>query len=97
METRLRMVLVLARLPRPAAQVAIHNSRGNFAGRVDLHYPAHRLGIEYDGGVHKDRLAEDNRRQNLLLEAGVRLLRFTAADVRSRPEIVVGQVRAMLV
>lgn len=96
MESRLRMVLVGAGLPRPAAQVEIHDSRANFVGRLDLYYPDHRLGIEYDGALHKDQLAEDNRRQNLLLGAGVRLLRFTAADVLSRPEIVIGQVRAML-
>jgi very-short-patch-repair endonuclease len=96
MESRLRMLLVLGGLPRPKAQVSIHNRWGRFAGRPDLYYEAQKLGIEYDGGVHRDRLAEDDRRQNRLLDAGVRLLRFTAGDVLGNPESVVSQVRLAL-
>ena len=96
MESRLRVLLVLAGLPRPRAQVAIHDDSGRFAGRLDLYYDRHRLGIEYDGAVHRDSLARDDRRQNRLLNAGVRLLRFTAPDVLGDPGSVVTQVRAML-
>lgn len=95
MESRLRMLLVLTGLPRPEAQVAIRNGN-SFAGRVDLYYRSHRLGLEYDGGTHRETLTEDNRRQNLLLEAGVRLLRFTASDIYIRPDVVVRQVRTAL-
>jgi len=56
----------------------------------------HRLGLEYDGGVHRDALVDDNRRQNRLLRAGVTLLRFTAADVLGNPGAVVFQVRSLL-
>jgi very-short-patch-repair endonuclease len=96
MESRLRMLLVLARLPRPVAQVSIQDDRGKFVGRPDLYYKAQRIGIEYDGAIHRTSLAEDNRRQNLLLGAGVRLLRFTAADVMHRPDAIVNQVRSLL-
>jgi Protein of unknown function (DUF559) len=96
MESRLRLLLVLAGLPKPVAQVSIHDDAGKFAGRPDLYYEKQRLGMEYDGAIHRTSLAEDNRRQNLLLSAGVRLLRFTAVDVIQRPETVVSQVRAML-
>ena len=95
METRLRMALVIAGLPRPEAQVPIYDERGLFVGRPDLYYSDCKLGIEYDGGFHRESLPEDNRRQNRLLEAGVTLLRFTAADVLSRPATVVAQVRAV--
>jgi very-short-patch-repair endonuclease len=54
------------------------------------------LVVEFDGANHRDRLVEDNRRQNLIINAGFRLLRFTAADIRGRPEVVVAQVRAAL-
>jgi hypothetical protein len=54
------------------------------------------LGLEYDGDTHRASLAEDNRRQNRLLLAGVRLLRFSAADVLRRPDSVVIQVRNAL-
>ena len=95
MESRLRMLLVLARLPRPEAQVSIRDGH-RFLGRVDLYYSEQRLGLEYDGGTHRDNLVDDNRRQNRLLQAGIRLLRFTAADIYSTPDLVVGQVRAAL-
>jgi hypothetical protein len=96
MESRLRILLVLAGLPRPAAQAELTDGRGHFLGRVDLYYPAHRLALEYDGDVHRAALVSDHRRQNRLLAAGYRLLRFTAADVYGRPEAVVGQVRVAL-
>jgi len=96
MESRLRVVLVLAGLPRPCAQVDATDERGRFIGRLDLYYPEHRLGIEYDGETHRDRLVADNRRQNRLLAAGYRLLRYTAADIYKRPGAVVAEVRAAL-
>jgi very-short-patch-repair endonuclease len=96
MESRLRMLLVLGGLPRPKAQVSLNDSEGGFVGRMDLYYPEYRLGIEYDGAVHRVSLAEDNRRQNRILAAGFHLLRFTAGDVLHRPDSVTAQVRAML-
>ena len=96
MESRLRMLLILGGLPRPKAQVSIHDRTGQFVGRPDLYYESCRLGIEYDGTGHRASLVEDNRRQNRLLGAGVRLLRFTAPDVLSNPDWVVGQVRAYI-
>src|SRR5882672_11653190 len=96
METRLRMVMVLGGLPRPEAQVSVHDGRGRFLGQPDLYYPEHRLGLEYDGGSHRTSLAEDNRRQNRLLAAGIRLLRFTAGDVLNNPDSVTRQVRSVL-
>jgi len=96
MESRLRMLLVMARLPRPQAQVSLHDPAGRFLGRPDLFYPAHKLGLEYDGGTHRDNLVEDNRRQNRLQNGGIRLLRFTAADIFQTPESVIDQVRSAL-
>ena len=96
MESRLRMVLVLGRLPRPRAQVPIHDPSGRFVGRPDLYYESARLGIEYDGEIHRSTLVEDNRLQNRILQAGIRLLRFTAPDVLGNPSSVVAQVSLAL-
>jgi hypothetical protein len=96
METRLRLLLVLASLPRPQAQVPLSDANGRFLGRADLFYPKARLAIEFDGGHHRHRLVEDNRRQNLLLNAGYALLRFTGADILGQPDLVVAQVGAAL-
>jgi hypothetical protein len=96
METRLRLLLVLAGLPRPEVQVSLCDRDGRFLARPDLFYPVQGLALEYDGVNHRDRLAADNRRQNRLLDAGYRLLRFTAADVLEDPGSVVDLVTRAL-
>lgn len=96
METRLRWLLIQAGLPRPEVQATLRDDAARFVGRVDLYYPDARLVLEYDGDNHRQRLVEDNRRQNMLINAGYRLLRFTAADIHSRADVVVAQVRAGL-
>jgi hypothetical protein len=96
METRLRLLLVLAGLPRPEAQIPLHDEAGRFVGRPDLYYPLHRLAIEYDGSTHRESLTADNRRQNRMINAGYRLLRFSAADVLSAPDSVVSLVKQVL-
>ncbi len=96
METRLRLLLVLAGLPRPETQVSLFDEQGRFLGRPDLYYRSHRLALEYDGATHRDTLTGDNRRQNLLVNAGYRILRFTADDVLRNPDSVVTQVRQAL-
>jgi 8-oxo-dGTP pyrophosphatase MutT (NUDIX family) len=93
METRLRWLLIEAGLPRPQVQSELRNAEGRFLGRADLDYPSARLIIEYDGANHRDRLVEDNRRQNALLNAGFKLLRFTVAD---RAEVITALVRQAL-
>ena len=92
METRLRIELVRARLPRPCVQTELHDASGRFLGRADLYYPDRRLVIEYDGENHKDRLISDDRRQNALVNAGYHVLRFTVADLKI-PGSAAAQVR----
>jgi very-short-patch-repair endonuclease len=96
METRLRWLLIQAGLSQPEVQTHLHDGKGRFIGRADLYYPAAKLILEYDGGIHRERLVEDDRRQNLLINAGFRVLRFTAADIYTRPEVVEAQVRGAL-
>jgi very-short-patch-repair endonuclease len=96
MESRLRMVLVLSGLPRPRVQVELHDAAGRFLARPDLLYPTGRLAIEYDGDNHRERLVDDNRRQNRLQRAGYTLLRYTAADVYGRSSAIIEDVRGHL-
>lgn len=96
MESRLRMVLVMAGLPRPEVQVPLYDKAGQFCGRVDMYYPSHRLCLEYDGRTHKDSLVDDSRRQNRLLAAGYQIYRFASADVWDNPQRVVALVRGLL-
>src|SRR5207302_10800471 len=67
METRLRVLLVLAGLPRPEVQVSIQDDEGRFLDRPVLLYRRQHLAFEYDGGNHRERLVDDNRRQNGLV------------------------------
>lgn len=97
METRLRMILVLAGLPRPVAQFEVRDRKsGRLCGRVDLAYPAIRLGIEYDGRFHRDQWPDDIRRQNRLRAEGWTLLRYTATDLRTHPTLIITQIRTAL-
>jgi len=92
METRLRLQLIKARLPRPEVQVDLYDDYGRFLARADLYYPDVRLVIEFDGQNHRDRLVPDLRRQNALVNAGYHILRFTAPDVLTH-SAVASQVR----
>ena len=92
METRLRWLLIQAGLPHPEVQTELCGG----AFRADLYYPQARLVLEYDGGNHRERLVEDDQRQNRLVTAGFHVLRFTATDVYRRPAAVVSDVRAAL-
>lgn len=96
METRLRWLLIQAGLPQPEVQANLCDDSGRHIGRVDLYYPSARLVLEFDGGNHRDRMVDDNRRQNLLVNAGYRVLRFTASDAYGRTGVIVDQVRVAL-
>jgi very-short-patch-repair endonuclease len=54
METRLRMLVVLAGLPEPVVNHKIRWADGRVRFRFDLSFPAARLVIEYDGWQHVD-------------------------------------------
>ncbi len=54
METRLRLLIVLAGLPEPEVNIEIHNEFGDIVRRIDLGYRAAKLGLEYDGRQHAE-------------------------------------------
>lgn len=97
-ETRLRLVLVRSGLPRPVAQHPVIGDDRRILW-LDLAYPEHRLGIEYDGGDHfatPDAARADARRHTRLVTAGWRVLRYTADDMRQAPDRIVAEVRGAL-
>jgi very-short-patch-repair endonuclease len=55
MESRLRMLIVLAGLPEPRVNFQVH-ADGRVLYRFDLCYPEPRLIVEYDGRQHRDDL-----------------------------------------
>ena len=54
METRLRMLMVLAGLPEPVVNHIQYDAMGGWARRFDLSYPDLLLVIEYDGRQHAE-------------------------------------------
>jgi very-short-patch-repair endonuclease len=99
METRVRLLLIRARLPRPEVQVEVRSAEGHFIGRVDLGYRRWKIAIEYEGDHHRERhqYQQDVTRLNDLRDNGWLVLRFTAHDVFRTPDRLVRRVaRAIL-
>lgn len=99
-ETRTRLVLVDAGLPRPQTQIVVI---GNFAGRryakVDMGYEDFKIGVEYDGEQHwtnPEQYAYDIDRHADLLARGWVIIRVSAEMLRYRPQVVVARVCAAL-
>lgn len=94
MESRLRLLLVLAGLPHPEVNAPVCDEDGGWLAEADLLYRALRIVIEYDGRVHLGDVQRraDLRRRNLLTGADYLVLHFTADDVLRHPELVVQQV-----
>jgi very-short-patch-repair endonuclease len=97
-ETRLRLLLVAARLP-VRAQVQISEGAAVFA-RVDL-LVEDRVVVEFDGAVKYSgdvsgrTLFEEKRREDRLRELGFEVVRVTWADLE-RPLIVLDRIRAAM-
>jgi hypothetical protein len=58
METRLRMLIVLAGLPEPKVNHKVYYADGRLRYRFDLSYPNLKIVVEYDGRQHRADLAQ---------------------------------------
>ncbi|MFI6266749.1 hypothetical protein [Micromonospora sp. NPDC051006] len=96
-ESRTRVRLVLAGLPRPVTQFVVAEA-GRFIARLDLAWPEFRVAIEYDGLWHDDseQFHRDRRRLNRLLGAEWIVLHLTAKRLRDDFEGFLAEVRAAL-
>ncbi len=95
MESRIRTRLALGGLP-PQVQFPVTACGRCF--RLDLAYPAVRLGVEYDGGHHRtaEQARRDLEREAMLAAAGWKIIRFDAWTVLNRPRLLVARTRAEL-
>lgn len=95
METRLRMLLVLAGLPEPEVNLRIHDDFGNVLLRLDLSYPSVKLAVEYDGRQHaerQDQWERDLDRREELDHGEWRLLVVTSRGIYKEPGRTVERV-----
>ncbi len=82
----------------PQLQVPIYDLAG-FIGRVDFLFEAAALVVEADGyasHASAEAFQSDRRRQNALLCAGFRVVRFSWQDVTGRPDYVIATVQHLL-
>lgn len=95
LELRLLRLLRKHRLPQPVAQLKIRRDT-TVVARVDFAYPLIKLAIEADGYRYhggNDAWKRDLDRRNALTALGWHVIHVTWADLASRPETVVEQVR----
>lgn len=88
METRLRMLLVLAGLPEPVVNHKVRDEDGTVVRRFDLSYPQVRVLIEYDGRHHVERESQWHRdlaRRETNDGAGWRSIVVVSSDVFGSP------------
>lgn len=88
METRLRMLIVLAGLPEPEVNHLVFDEAGRLVRRFDLCYPGLNLLIEYDGRQHAedpDQWHSDIYRREDLDRWGWRLVVVTHRGIYHRP------------
>lgn len=96
METRVRLLIVLAGLPRPEPQLIILGRRGEFVARVDLGYEAQRYIVEYDGAFHWEQRRADDRRRDAMRDLGWTVLIVSREDYYDTPDLIVAKVRRAL-
>jgi Protein of unknown function (DUF559) len=100
METRIRLLVVLAGLPEPQVNLIIRDEDGAWVWRFDLCYEQWKLIIEYDGRQHaldEDQWGGDIDRREQLDQRGWRLLIVRAGGVYNDPERTLRRIRDALV
>jgi very-short-patch-repair endonuclease len=93
-ETRVRLVLVGAGLPKPETQIPFRDLHI----RVDMGWREWKVAVEYDGLQHwtdSRQRSWDIERSALLDTAGWVVIRVSAGMLK-RPEVIVERVRAKL-
>ena len=99
MESRLRMVIVQAGLPRPRVQWVVQDVPTRTAVWLDLAWPEHRVGVEYEGGGHTlpVEVLRDAGRYTRLVDQGWRIYRYTKYDVYGDPGRIIAELTRALV
>lgn len=92
-ETRLRLLLVRAGLPRPDTQIPVGRRR------IDMGWPDRLVGVEYDGERHFKNPADyaaDIERLEFLASQGWSIVRVSSRQLRYEQDRIVARVKAAL-
>jgi hypothetical protein len=94
METRLRLLIVDAGLPRPRVQWVVQDAAARTAVWLDLAWPELLIGIEYEGDIHtgSDRVLRDVGRYTRLVDRGWRIYRYTKLEVYGDADRIVAEL-----
>ncbi|MPZ96888.1 MAG: DUF559 domain-containing protein [Propionibacteriales bacterium] len=98
MESRLRILIVLAGLPEPQVNVILRRRNGEWEIRLDLAYRGQKVIIEYDGRQHteiKKQWLRDIERREQLDGWGWRIVIVTAEGIFDDPAQTVQRVWAV--
>lgn len=99
MESRLRMLIVLAGLPEPKVNLTFGDEHGLQLRRYDLCWPEARLVVEYDGRQHIERESHwesDLERREKIEDDQWRILIVTAKGVYRTPEATLVKIHRLL-
>lgn len=99
METRLRMLIVLAGLPEPVVNFVVRKADGRVRYRFDLCYPDLKVVVEYDGRHHRadlDQWDRDLERAEWVDEDGWRYVPVHSRGIYRRPDQTLLRVRKAL-
>jgi hypothetical protein len=99
METRLRMLVMLAGLPEPRVNVTIRDVEGEPVRRFDLSWPEGKVIVEYDGRHHIEREEQweaDLARREEIDDNGWRILVVVAGGIYRDPATTVRRIWRLL-
>lgn len=99
METRLRLLIVLAGLPEPRVNLILRHPNGEWWLRLDLSYPEQKVLVEYDGRQHAESTPQwlgDIERRELFEKWQWRTVTVTAEGIFNDPADTVRRVMNVL-
>jgi Protein of unknown function (DUF559) len=99
METRIRLLIVLAGLPEPQVNFIVFVAGGKWRWRFDLCYPEYKLIIEYDGRQHAfdaEQWSHDLERREWLDQQRWRLVVVVSEGIYGNPLRTLQRVRTAL-
>jgi hypothetical protein len=98
-ESRTRLVLIAAGLPKPQTQIEVFDDWGRLLARIDMGWELWKVGVEFDGAQHWTDPAQrtwDIDRAAELQRRGWLIVRVSADLLRRRPDVVVARTRDAL-